>query len=160
MIKLRHIILLLFPMLLVSCEKEEKVPVSMQIISVRATRMDGFKNGTDRWDASPNNSDPDPYIRIRLANSTQPWAMSAPIMRNQIGVFTFSGSLFNLQFPQEVYLVEVWDDDSLDLFEGADDFIGGYTFQPWAPGRGHPNTIVLDRPQSGIALELTVSYRF
>ena len=159
--KLRTIMLVMFPaLLLVSCEKEEKVPVSMKIISVKATRMDQRKPNLQPWDALLNGSDPDPYVQIRLSNSTQPWAMSAPIMRDQVGFFTFSGSFFNLPFPQEVYVIEVWDDDSIDPGEGADDFIGGYTFNPWAPGRGHPSTIVLDRPQSGIALELTVSYQF
>lgn len=160
MIKLRHIILVLFPMLLVSCEKEEKVPVSMQVISVQATRMSLFKEGGLPWDALPNDPEPDPFFRVRLDNSADAWVMSMPIVRNRsITPFTFSGG-FSIPFPLSTYRIEVWDDDSLDPGEGDHDFIGGYTFIPYTPGAGHPTTILLDQPNTGIALRLTVSYQF
>jgi hypothetical protein len=155
------IMLVLLPVLLVSCEKEEKVPVSVQVISVQATRLAPLKNGTQPWDAPPNDPEPDPFFRIRLDNSQDAWIMSMPIMRNRgTAPFTFSGSSFNLPFPQEIYAIEVWDDDSIDIGEGGHDFIGGYTFRPWVPGNGHPTTITLDRPNVGIALQLTLSYQF
>lgn len=147
---------------------QEKVPDNIRIAKITYTKMPEKKDNGDTWDVGAfpaafpglkvivyRDSDPDPndenWVAIWDSENDIGLKNDANPTQTQVFVPTLPTILNN---PEQKYRVSLYDWDPGPVEE----FMGGITFVPYAPGQSHPAQIIQENSKVRFVLDVTYDF--